>query len=83
MSGRIDDVDLVVFVIDGTVLGIDRNTPFPLQIIGIHDLGNDLFMFSKHMRLRQKSIDQGRFSGINMGNYGHIYHFFVFHTQLF
>ena len=83
VSRSIHDVDLVVLIDDRTVLGIDRDPSFPLQIVGIHDLGDDLLMIGKDVGLRQKSIDQSRFSRINMGDHRHVYNLFEIHTRLF
>jgi hypothetical protein len=47
VTGCIDDVDLHAFVSDGSVLGKNRNAPFPLQRVGIHDKLSNLLVDAK------------------------------------
>ena len=58
MTRCIDNVDLVVPVLDGTVLGIDRNPAFTLKRIAVHDQIADLGVVLEYVALFQKSIHQ-------------------------
>ena len=49
VSRCIYNIDLVVLIDDRAVFGIDRDASFSLQIVGIHDLSDDLFMVGKDM----------------------------------
>jgi hypothetical protein len=50
------------------IFGKDGNTPFPFQIIGVHDAIWNLFPFPKNARLFEECVNQGCFAVINVGN---------------
>ena len=83
MPRRIDDVDLVVLIIDGTVLGIDGDASFSFQIVRVHYLFDYFIVFPEDVGLCQKSIHQRGFSGIDVGYYGYVNNFPEFHTISF
>jgi hypothetical protein len=68
MSRGVDDVDLGALVAYGRIFGQDRNAPFPLNVVGIHDTLRHFLIFAEHAALFQKLIHQGRLSVVYMGN---------------
>ena len=80
VSRGVHDVDFVILVHDGTVLGINGNSTFSFDGIAVHDAIHHLLVVSKYVRLRQKCVYQSRLSGINVSDNGNInYFFFFFH----
>jgi hypothetical protein len=68
VSGRINDIDVCALVLDGTVLGENRNATLFLKIVRIHDsLGHPLVR-PESSGLTQKLIDQCGFAVVNVGN---------------
>ena len=66
MTGRVDDVDLHPVVANAGGLRQDRDTPLALQIVGIHDTLDNLFVGSKNTALPQHGIDEGRLSVVDV-----------------
>ena len=68
MAGRIDDIDLGAHVIQGDVLGEDRDSSFPFQIVGIQDA------VLLHLRLAEltagfdQAIDECRLAVIDVSD---------------
>ena len=69
MTRRVDDVDLGVAVHHRAVLGIDGDTPLPLDRIAVHDAFHNLLILAKDTALAEEGIHQRRFAGINMGDH--------------
>jgi hypothetical protein len=68
MAGCIDDVDLDIVMVDGTILGINGDAAFAFERVTVHDLLHDFFIFAKHVGLREKSVDKRTLSGVYVGN---------------
>ena len=51
MARGVDDVDLGAFVGDGSVFGEDGDTPFSLDVVGIHDPLRHVLMLAEHAAL--------------------------------
>ena len=51
MSRRINDINLGSLIIDGSIFGQDCDSPFPLNIVGIHDPFLHGLIFTEHSAL--------------------------------
>ena len=78
MTRCIYNIDFNVAVHDRTVFGIDRNSPFPLDIVAVHYTVGYLFVGPKDAALIEKSVHQSRLSRIYMSDNGYIYDFLFF-----
>ena len=72
MSRRIHDVDFYIVMHDGAVLGINGDSPFPLDVITVHDAVHDLLVGTEHTALIEECIHQGGLSRIDVGNHGNV-----------
>jgi len=72
MARGVNDVDLDVVVKHGGILGQNRNAPFALQIVGVHDALRHIFIGAEYAALFQHRIDQRRLTVVNMGDNRHI-----------
>ena len=62
----IDDIDLVIFIMNGGVLGQNRDAALALEIARVHHaVGHDL-VFAVHTALLQHFIDQRRLTVVDM-----------------
>ena len=68
MSGGVDDIDLHIFVIDGCILGKNRDSAFPFERIAVHDAILNLLIFTENTALLEHLIDESCFAMVNMGN---------------
>ncbi len=62
---------------DRRVLGQDRDAAFTFQVVGVHDLVDDLFVFAENTALPQHDIDQGGLAVVNVGDDGDIAQIFI------
>ena len=77
MARGIHDVDLVILVGDGGVLGEDGDAPLPLQVAGVHDPVDGDLIFTVDAALLQHFVDQGGFAVVNVGDDGNVSNFFL------
>ena len=72
MPGGVYDIDLYVFVMDGRVLGQDRDAAFPLDLARVHDTVDCFLVLPKNAALAQQLVDQRRFSVVDVCDDGDI-----------
>ena len=53
MTWSVDDVDLGIFVINSCIFGKNRDTTFPLDIVGVHDTFLDFLIRTEYTALTQ------------------------------
>jgi hypothetical protein len=70
----VDDVDVVILVFEGGVLGANGDALFALEIHGVHDalFGGLGLVGAKGAGLLQKAIDQRRLPVIDVGDDGDV-----------
>ena len=68
VAGRIDDVDLHAVVTDARGLGENRDSPLPLEIVGIHDAFGDFFVGSENAALAQHGVHERRLAVVDVGD---------------
>ena len=78
MSGSVHDIDLSSFIIYSSVFTQDRDSPFPLEIIGVHDPFLYCLIFAKYTALPEQTIYQCGFAVVNMGDDRHVSDIFSF-----
>ena len=72
VAGRVDDVDLHALVMQGDVLGQDRDAALALQFVGIENAFADQLAFAELAALPQQAIDQRRLAVVDVGDDGDI-----------
>ncbi len=72
VAGRVDEVDLHALVVDGDVLGQDRDAPLALQVVGVEDAVADELAGAELAALAQQAIDQRRLAVVDVGDDGDI-----------
>ena len=72
VAGGVDDVDLVVAVLEGGVLGEDGDAPFLLQVVGVHHPFHVAGAISQGAGLLQQLVHQGGLAVVNVGDDGDI-----------
>ena len=72
MTRSVHDVDLVVLIVDGGVLGQNGDATLPLQIAGIHDPLHGGLILPVDAALLEHFVYQGGFAMVNVGNDGNI-----------
>ena len=77
VAGGVDDIDLVVLVVDGSVLGQNGDAAFTLQVAGVHNTVLGCLVFTVDTALLQQLINQGGFTMVNVGNNGNITDIFL------
>ena len=68
VSGRIDDVDMGVAVLDGAVLGDDRDAALALEIVAVHHPLGDVLMRGERPRLPQQLVDERGLPVVDVGD---------------
>ncbi len=68
MAGRVDDVDVRAEVLDGAILGEDRDPALAFEIVGIHHPLDDVLVRSKRPRLDEQLVDQRRLAVVDVGD---------------
>ena len=72
MPGGVDDVDQDVVVVNGGVLGEDRDAALPLQVGIVHRPFGHALVRPEDAALVQHRIDQGRLAVVDVGDDGHV-----------
>ena len=72
VAGSINDVDADALVIDGGVLGEDRDSSFTLQIIGVHNLLNNCLVFTVNACLLEHGVNDCRLAVVNVCDDGNV-----------
>ena len=73
---RIHNVDAVVAVVNGGVLGENRDAPLFFLIVGIHDPLCINSAAIKGARLAQQAVNEGRLAMVDVGDDGDVAEFF-------
>ena len=77
----VHDVDLVVLVHDGAVLGINRDPALPLYGVAVHHAVHHLLVLPEHMGLCQESVHQRGFSRVDVGDHRNVDYLLLFAHQ--
>ena len=73
----IDDVDFIVFIANGGVLGKNGDAALPLQVAGVHHALHRCLIFPVDAALLQHFVHQGGLAVVNVGNDGNISDFIL------
>ncbi len=68
VSGRVDNIDARIAVADGGVFRQDGDTALALQVVGVHDLADHLFVVPKHAALPKQGVDDRGLAVVDMGD---------------
>jgi hypothetical protein len=68
MTGRIDDVDVGVAVIDRTVFGEDRDPALALEVIAVHHPFRKVLVLGEGAGLDQQLVDQRGLAVVDVGD---------------
>ena len=72
VAGRVDDVDAIILVGDGSRLGHDGDAALPLEIVGVHYAFGDALVLAERSRLLQQAVDEGGLAMIDVGDDGDV-----------
>ena len=68
VAGRVDDVQADAVVVDGGLLGQDRDPLLPLQVARIHDPVDNGLVRPEGAGLAEHRVDQGRLAMVDVGH---------------
>ena len=68
MAGGIDDIDLVVLVVDGSILSQNGDAALTLQITGVHDSVLGSLILAVDAALLQQLVHQSGLAVVNVGD---------------
>ena len=68
VAGGVHDVDVDVLVVDGRVLGHDRDALLALQVHRVHDPLGDGLVLAEEPRLPEHGVDQGGLAVVDVGD---------------
>ena len=68
MAWGVDDIDLVVFIVDGGVFSENRDPSFALLVLAVHDAFRDFFIISEDVRLLEEIIKKCCLTVVDVGN---------------
>ena len=77
VARRVDDVDLVVFIMYRRILRKDRNAALALDVAGVHDAVDDGLIFTVDAALLEHFVDEGRLAVVDVGDDGDISDFLL------
>ena len=72
VSRRVHDVDVRVAILDRTVLGQNRDAPFLLQIVAVHDAFRNRLVGREGPGLAQQLIDERGLAVVDVGDNGDV-----------
>ncbi len=72
VAGRVDDVDQGVAIMDGGILGQNRNPALALEVGVVHGALGDPLVAPECAALPQQAVHQGRFPMVDVGDDGDI-----------
>ena len=72
VAGGVHDVDFIVLVVDGGILGKNRDAALPLQIAGVHDTILGRLIFPVNAALLQQLVHQRGLAVVNVGDDGNV-----------
>ena len=68
MARRIHDINQQILVVDGGVLGENRDAAFALELVAVHGALGDAFVRPEHAALVQEGIDERGLAVIDVGD---------------
>ena len=80
MSGGVDDVDGVVLVAEGAVLGGDGDAALALEVIGVHEALLDLLVVAEAAGELEESVDDGGLAVVDVRDDGDVADFVLLHV---
>ena len=81
VAGGVNDIDLDAFIVDGGVLGEDRDTALALLVVRVHDAGRDFLILAIDAPLLEQSVDERRFTVVDVGDNGDVTQILSFHRN--
>src|SRR5205823_13886512 len=72
VSGRVHDVDVVLAIVHGRVLGHDRDALLALEVHRVHDPLRDGLVLAEEPGLPEHGIDEGRLTVVDVSDDGDI-----------
>ncbi len=72
MAGRVDDVQADPVVVDGRLLGEDRDPLLALEVARIHDPVDDRLVRAEGAGLAEHRVDQRRLAVVDVGHDGDV-----------
>ena len=72
VAGRVDQVDLHALVVQGDVLGQDRDAAFALQVVRVEDALADQLVGAEFAALAEQAVDQRRLAVVDVGDDGDV-----------
>ena len=72
VAGRVDDVDLDVVIMNGSVLGQNGDAALALQFVGIHDALDEVLVGAECAALLQHGVDQRGLAVVDVGDDGDV-----------
>ncbi len=76
VAGSVDDVDVIIVVFEGGVLGANGDAFFAFEIHRVHDAFLHLLVGAEGAGLMQQTIDERRLAVIDVGDDGDVANFF-------
>ena len=74
VAGSVYDIDTDALVVDGCVLGEDRDAALTLQVVAVHDLLDDFFVLAVYARLLEHGVDNGGLAVVNVSDDRYVAH---------
>jgi hypothetical protein len=81
VPGGVDDVDLHPFVGERDILGQDRDSPFPFQVVGVEDAVPLQLAVAKLAALAKQAIHERGLAVVNVGNDDNVPNIFATHAN--
>ena len=75
VSRGVNDIDLCIAVLHGSVFRHDGNAALTLKVVGVHYALNDLLIFTVDAALLEHLVNKGGLAVVDMGDYRHISEF--------
>ena len=72
VAGGVDDVDLVVVIVEGGVLGENRDAALFFKVVRVHDALGDGLVGAEGAALAQHGVDEGGLAMVDVGDDGDV-----------
>ena len=72
VAGGVDDVDLGALVLDGDVLGEDRDAAFPFLVVAVHDQFAGVLVIAEELSGEEHFVHQGGLPVVDVGDDGDV-----------
>ena len=83
MAGSVDDVDLGIAVLNGDVLGKDRDAALALLVVAVEHALFDLLVAAEHIGRVQKAVDERGLAMVDMRDDGYVTDVLLLHLLFF